>query len=265
MTGPGTSLSVAGLTFSVGSKTLVDHAAFSVPAGRIIALVGPNGAGKSTLLRMVSGALPAQRPELAEVSMGGENLLRLTRRERARRIALVEQQASTEFAVTVEQVVALGRTPHRGWWAPESDGDIVRAAMQQAGVAQWAGRLLGTLSGGEQQRVQLARALAQRPRLMLLDEPTNHLDVAAQLDMFALLRELADVDGLTILVALHDLSAAAAHCDEAVVLDAGRVVTAGPVDEALDPQVLEQIYGVRVDVLLHPRTQRPVIVFSRGT
>lgn len=258
-------LSVAGLTFSVGRKTLVDHAAFAVPAGRLIALVGPNGAGKSTLLRMVSGAVSAERPDLAEVTLDGENLLQLSRRERARRIALVEQQASTEFAVTVEQVVSLGRTPHRGWWAPDSDGDVVQAAMQQAGVAQWAGRLLGTLSGGEQQRVQLARALAQRPRLMLLDEPTNHLDVAAQLDMFALLRELADAEGMTILVALHDLSAAAAHCDEAVVLDAGRVVAAGPVAEALDPSVLEQIYGVRVNVLLHPRTRRPVIVFSRDS
>jgi iron complex transport system ATP-binding protein len=258
-------LDVAGLTYSVRERTLVDHAAFSVTSGSVIALVGPNGAGKSTLLRMIGGALPPDRPTLAEVTLDGTNLLQLPRRERARRVALVEQQARTEFAVTVEQVVGLGRIPHGGWWTAESGGDTVRAAMERAGVADWAARQFGTLSGGEQQRVQLARALAQQPRLLLLDEPTNHLDVAAQLDMFALLRDLAVGNGMTILVALHDLSAAAAHCDEAVVLESGSVAMVGPAETALAAQVLERIYGVRVDVLMHPRTQRPVIVFSRDS
>lgn len=258
-------LSVAGLTFRVGAKTLVDHATFTVPAGRVIALVGPNGAGKSTLLRLIGGALPAADPTVAEVTLGDRRLLALPRRERARAVALLEQHATTEFTVTVEQVVGLGRIPFGRWWSADADADrIVAQAMARTGVAQWADRPLGTLSGGEQQRVQLARALAQQPRLLLLDEPTNHLDIAAQLDLFALLRELAEVEGISVVVALHDISAAAAHCDEAVVMDRGRIVMVGEVEASLDPELLQRVYGVRVDVLLHPRTGRPVITFSRA-
>ena len=140
-------LSVAGLTFRVGAKTLVDHATFTVPAGRVIALVGPNGAGKSTLLRLIGGALPTADPTVAEVTLGDRRLLALPRRERARAVALLEQHATTEFTVTVEQVVGLGRIPFGRWWSADADADrIVAQAMARTGVEQWADRPLGTLS-----------------------------------------------------------------------------------------------------------------------
>lgn len=256
-------LIVTGLTYQVADKTLVDNAAFTVPTGSVTALIGPNGAGKTTLLHLMAGILPADPAGPPQVNLAGRNILGLPRRERARAVALLEQQATTEFVVTVAQTVALGRIPHANWWGSDSGStqQIVQA-MEQSGVAQWADRQLHTLSGGEQQRVHLARALAQQSPLLLLDEPINHLDIAAQLDLFQLLHRLA-ATGMTIVVALHDLAAAAAHCDHAVVMDAGQVRAAGVSSVVLTPEILEEIYGVRVDILQHPATGARVLAFSR--
>ena len=169
-----------------GSATLVDDAGFTAPAGALTALLGPNGAGKSTLLRAVAGI---ERPAAGTVEFEGEDLLALPRRERARRLALVEQEAGTELPLTVRSVVGLGRTPHEsvlGGRDPDAAAAI-EDAMQTAGVAGFATREFTSLSGGERQRVMLARVLAQQPRILLLDEPTNHLDVSAQLEVLDLL------------------------------------------------------------------------------
>lgn len=266
------SLRVQGLSRVIGQKILVRDASFEVPGGGLIALVGPNGAGKSTLLRLISSTsrsdpLPDGAASLRpRVVLGDVDLLDLRRRERARQVALVEQEARAEFDLTVRQVVELGRIPHQSAFGLD-DGDhgVVDEAMARTGVAVFAERQLGTLSGGEQQRVQLARALAQKPRLLLLDEPTNHLDVRAQLETLALLREIAEADGLTVVAALHDLNLAAGYCDQVVVLQAGLVRDVGSVERVLDPALIEQVYGVAADVVPHPRTGRPLIAFSVGS
>lgn len=261
-------LSVAGLSRVIGDNVLVHNAGFEVPSGQIVALVGPNGAGKSTLLRMVSAT---QRPDVvpdqvasACVELDGVDLLTIRRRERARRVALVEQEARAEFALSVRQVVELGRIPYQSVFGlSEDDGQVVDDVLDLTDTRKFVDREMATLSGGEQQRVQLARALAQQPDLLLLDEPTNHLDIKAQLDTLALLRDVVRAEGLTVVAALHDLNHAAAHCDQVVVLEGGSVRAVGPVETTLRPDLIEGVYGVEVDVLTHPRTGRPLIAFAK--
>ena len=239
----GTALDVAALTVAIGPVTILDGVDAAVPAGSVSAVVGPNGSGKSTLLRVLVGALPA---DTGAVLLSGRDLGRVTRRERAREMALVEQDAAADVSLDVLDVVLLGRTPHRPRWGADSaaDLDIARRAMDRSGAAALAGRDLATLSGGERQRVHLARALAQEPSLLLLDEPTNHLDVGAQLAVLGLARELA-ADGVTVLAALHDLNHALRYCDHVLVLDAGRVVAAGDPRAVLTEELVGRVYGVR--------------------
>lgn len=253
-------LTVRDMRVQIGSQTIVKGAAFSVPVGRVTALVGPNGAGKSTLLRAMAGVQPRVS---GAVEFGDRDLLAIGRRERAKVLALVEQDASSEFSLTVRQAVELGRTPHRSLWGADGPGDTdaVEQALKRSGTTEWAGRTLSTLSGGERQRVHLARALAQEPAVLMLDEPTNHLDIRAQLDTLHLLQELAAA-GMTVLAALHDLNLAAQYCDEVVVLAAGEVRANGPVAEVLTGSLIEETYGVLADVLPHPRNGRPLIAFS---
>ncbi|MEP6844038.1 MAG: ATP-binding cassette domain-containing protein [Pseudolysinimonas sp.] len=254
-------LEVGGVTVRVGATTLVDDAGFSAPPGAVTALLGPNGAGKSTLLRAIAGV---ERSASGTVRFEGDDLLALPRRERARRVAFVEQEATTELPLTVRAVVALGRTPHEATFGGR-DPDaarIIDEAIATAGVGEFAERELPSLSGGERQRVMLARALAQQPRLLLLDEPTNHLDVGAQLDVLAALQNLA-ASGTTVVAALHDLSSAAAHADAVVVLSHGRVVAAGRTAETLTPALLREVYGIEARWMTNPLTGRPLLAVAR--
>ena len=253
-------LSVDRVTWSIGGTLIVDGIDCTAPAGAVTGLIGPNGSGKSTLLRVLAAV---QSPDAGRVLHDGEDLLSLGRRRRARRVAFVEQEAATDLPLSVLDAVLLGRIPHRSLLAGDSQADVVVAheALARAGVPHLADRALGTLSGGERQRVHVARALAQETPLLLLDEPTNHLDIAAQLAVMTVLRKLA-ADGVTVLTALHDLNLAAGACDHVVLLDHGRVVAAGSIEQVLVPDVLEPVYGVRCEVLTHPRTGRPVLVFG---
>jgi iron complex transport system ATP-binding protein len=250
----------------IGGRLLLDGVDCTVPTGQVGGLLGPNGSGKSTLLRLIAGIRPAgaaRHPGTTLVRLNGSDLGAARRRDRAKRVALVEQDTAADVALTVRDAVTLGRTPHRSQWAGESDRDrsVVSGAMHAVDIASLADRSLDTLSGGERQRVHLARALAQEPELLLLDEPTNHLDIHAQLAALALVRTLADA-GTTALVALHDLNLAAAYCDHVVLLQNGRVAAAGPVDEVLLPSVIDPVYRVRTTVLRHPATGRPVLTFQ---
>ena len=255
-----TGLDASRVTISVGGSVLVDEVDCSVPHGSLTALVGPNGAGKSTLLRSLAAIV---RPDSGSVLFEDENLLGLSRRERARTAAIVEQDASTEVALTVRAVVELGRLPHQSLWRDDDAdaGAIVTAALDAVGMADFETRNFSTLSGGERQRIMLARALAQQPRLLVLDEPTNHLDIGAQLDVLGLLQRLAG-QGVTVLAALHDLGLAATYADHVIVLRAGRVVAAGPTASTLTPALIRDVYGVDANILTNPATGRPIIAFS---
>ena len=254
------SLSVTGLTVTIGEATLVNAASFDAPAGTVTALLGPNGAGKSTLLRALGGV---QRTSDGTVIFDDTDLLAMRRRDRARQVALVEQEASTELPVTARAVAALGRTPHEhllGGRDPSAD-DVVTHALQDAGALGFAERELPSLSGGERQRVLLARALAQEPTLLLLDEPMNHLDIAAQLDVLALLSRLA-ASGVTVVAAMHDLALAASYADHVVVLAHGKVVKFGPTADTLTPALIQDVYGVRAAWTTNPLTGKQLLAIA---
>jgi len=247
--------------WGTGGQIIVDGVSVSVASGSVTGLLGPNGAGKSSLLRLLAGVTS---PDAGVVLADGADVHRLPRRERARAMALLEQETHPSVPLTVRDVVLLGRIPHRAAFSLPRAGDdatdeaIALESLATVGLTGFERRDFATLSGGERQRVQVARALAQQPRLLLLDEPTNHLDVAAQLSLLSLVRGL----GLTTVAALHDLNLAASWCDHVVVLDAGRVVAHGEPREVLTPALIAQVYGVHAHVLEHPGTGRPLIAFD---
>ncbi len=206
------------------SDVLLQPTSFDLGAGRVLGIVGPNGAGKTTLLRLLYRFL---RPVTGAVAVDGDDIWALSAREVARRIAAVLQEQPSDFALTVGEIVALGRTPHRRGFAGGTgahDTEIIHAALDRLDLHGLADRHLGTLSGGERQRVMVARALAQQPRLLILDEPTNHLDIRHQLEVLELIRNLP----LTIVTSLHDLNLAAGVCDDVLLLQAGRTMGFGP-------------------------------------
>ncbi|MGL4340760.1 MAG: ABC transporter ATP-binding protein [Rhodoglobus sp.] len=243
-----------------GKTVLIDGVDCTLPAGQVSALVGPNGAGKSTLLRTLAAVHP---PTEGSVTFDGSELLGLPRRTRARTVAFVEQDATTETAMTVTAVVELGRLPHQGVWRDGTSDSraIVHAALATVGMSAFADREWISLSGGERQRVMLARALAQQSRLLVLDEPTNHLDIGAQLSTLGLLASLA-TEGITVLAALHDLGLAASYTEHVIVLHRGTVVAAGPTASTLTPALIRDVYGVEATVLHNPTTGRAVLGFS---
>ena len=254
-------LRLADLSAHLGGTPIVSDVDLVVQPGELVGLLGPNGSGKSTLLRTVYRAL---RPTAGAVWLNDHDVWRdLTVREAAQQIAAVVQEPGTDFTFSVAEMVLAGRIPHKGALRRDTNADAaaVWSALERVGMAQRAHRLMHTLSGGEKQRVLLARALAQQPRLLVLDEPTNHLDVAAQLNQLELLRELR----LTTLVALHDLNLAAGYCDRVYVLHAGRVAAAGPVSDVLTPDLLAQVFAVRAHRGTHPLTGAPHLYLAPMT
>ncbi len=237
-------------------RLIVDGITLTLRPGETVGLLGPNGSGKSTLLRLLAGILA---PSAGIVTLDGRALPRVGRRATARRIATVEQHAHTQTELTVREVVALGRIPHRRAWASASAADAraVDAALERSGLTGRAGQSWHTLSGGERQRTQIARALAQEPRELLLDEPTNHLDIQHQLDLLDLVVSLP----IATVIALHDLNLAAMYCDRLLVLREGHVVAEGTPGDVLTPSLIKRVYDVQAEVTHGPG--HPVIRFLR--
>ncbi|WP_329332354.1 ABC transporter ATP-binding protein [Streptomyces sp. NBC_00663] len=233
---------------------ILDGVRLAVDSGAFVGLVGPNGSGKSTLLRCVYRAL---RPTTGVVRLAGDDVHALPSRAAARSLAALPQESAAEFDFTVAEVVAMGRLPHRERTAA-SDAEICARAMARTGVAHLADRGFLSLSGGEKQRVLIARALAQQPRVLVLDEPTNHLDIAHQLEVLRLVRD----SGVTALAALHDLNLAAAHCDLLYVIADGRIVASGPPHDVLRPTLLAEVFGVRGHPVRHPETGVTQLLFD---
>ncbi|MFF4456957.1 ABC transporter ATP-binding protein [Streptomyces goshikiensis] len=252
-------LDVEEVSVVVRGRTLVDRVSLSVAAGEVVGLVGPNGAGKSTLLRTVYRAL---RPTSGRVLLNGEDVWRIRAGHLARRLAAVLQETAGDFELTVYDVVAMGRTPHKRAFAGDDadDRDIITGALTELNVAPLMHAPFDRLSGGEKQRVLIARALAQRAGTMVLDEPTNHLDLRHQLDALRLVRRL----GVTAVIALHDLNLAASFCDRICVMDGGRLVTSGTPQEVLTAGLLAEVYRVDADVAPHPRTGIPQVTLLPG-
>lgn len=223
-----------------GAPVLLHPTRFDLAPGRVLGVVGPNGAGKTSLLRLL---YRFHRPVSGHIAVDGADIWTRPAKAVARQVAAVLQEQPSDFALTVAEIVALGRTPHRRGFAGTTgarDREIINRALFRLNLMGLADRPLGTLSGGERQRVMVARALAQEPRLLILDEPTNHLDIRHQLEVLALIKDLP----LTIVTSLHDLNLAAGICDDVLLLDKGRPIGFGPPETVLTEAAVSATFGV---------------------
>ncbi|MDE2929839.1 MAG: ABC transporter ATP-binding protein [Chloroflexota bacterium] len=249
-------LHVEKVTWRVEEQAILRDVAVDVAAGELVGVLGPNGSGKSSLLRCIYRAL---KPDAGYIALDGDNVWDLDAKEAARRTATVLQETPGEFEFVVWEMVLMGRTPHKSMFARENaeDHDLVESALGQVGMLPFAERSFATLSGGEKQRVLIARALAQQARFLILDEPTNHLDVRYQLEILDLVRGLQ----VTTFTALHDLNLAATYCDRLYIMSEGEIVAAGTPEDVFQPALLRKVFGVEAEVQVHPRTGKLHIVF----
>jgi iron complex transport system ATP-binding protein len=244
---------VKGVTVTYGGFRALSGASLEVGGGEILSLVGPNGSGKTTLLRVIDGVL---RPRRGTVYLDGSSLRELPPREAARRMGMVPQRTPPAGMLTVFDFVLTGRRPHLGLLPSRRDEEKALEAMREVGVLHLAERTLEGLSGGELQRVSIARALAGEPEVLLLDEPTSNLDPRYQVEILELLRDLRS-KGLCLVMATHDLTHAYRISDKVVVLKRGRIFSAGSPEEVFRPEVLSRVYGVRLKVLPEHRIVAP--------
>ncbi len=252
-----TAVELSGVRVELGGEPVLEDLDLAVEGGRFVGLVGPNGAGKTTLLRTVNGRLS---PVAGRVRLAGEPVAGLSARQLGRRVATVPQETNLSFDFTVRQIVELGRHPHRPrFGGRDPDPGAVDRALRRTATDHLADRLVTAISGGERQRVLLARALAQTAPVLLLDEPTASLDVHHQVRTLGLVRDLVDESGRTVLAAIHDLDLAARFCDELVLLTEGRVRTAGPPAAVLTEEHLEASFGGPVAVGQNPATGTPTV------
>ncbi|MDI9929709.1 ABC transporter ATP-binding protein [Rhodococcus sp. IEGM 1354] len=242
-------LSVDQLTVRLSGRDIVSGVSLTAAAGQITGVIGPNGSGKSTLLRAVYRHL---KPAAGRIVVGDFDLWDISPAAHARVVASVPQERDSVNGITVREVVGLGRVPHQGSFRRESseDRDAIEQSLTEVGLSDKASRRFHSLSGGEKQRVLLARCFAQRAHVFVLDEPTNHLDVAHQVQLLTLLKDRRD----TCLMTLHDLGVAAAVCDELFVLSEGVIVASGPPRSVLTPELLRSVFGIRASVGTHPLT-----------
>lgn len=252
------SLETQNLTCAYNGFPVLEKLCLEAHPGQVLALIGPNGVGKSTLLRAMARLL---EPKQGKVLLAGRDLWSAAPRDIARQLALAPQASGSSWTATVAHAVALGRAPHRGWLLPltAQDHQATDRALEQTGLTPLRDRLVTKLSGGEQQRVVLARVLAQEPQVLLLDEPTSHLDLKYQSGILGLVHQLAHRDGLTVVVSLHDLNLAALYADRLALLGERRLLVVGPPSQVLTPERLTQVYGVPIVVTQHPLYGTPMV------
>lgn len=243
-------VAASGVSVLYEGRTAVDRVNLSVAAGEWVALIGPNGAGKTSLLRALAGTISYR----GAVTIDGVEAASLPRRSAARLVAMVPQQPVLPDGMTVLDYVLLGRTPHLGYLAAEGAADvaIARESMDRLDAADLAGRRLGELSGGEHQRVVLARALAQQSAVLLLDEPTAALDVGHGQQVLDLVDELRKERRMSVVAAVHDLTLAAQYADRLALMDGGRIVAEGSPREVLTEEAIARFSGARVSILTGP-------------
>jgi len=251
------------LSHSYGNQRVLDGVSLSVGEGEFYVIIGPNGSGKTTLLKAISGILKVRH---GSVSILGKPDQAYSRKELARAVALVEQLSPVDFPFTALEVVLMGRSPHLGILGLERDSDLRIAcqALEFTGVDHLANRKLDQLSGGEQQRVFIARAISQEPRIMLLDEPTASLDLAHQIRIMDLMEKLKSERGVTVVMVSHDVNLAAMYGDMLLLLKAGRIVSNGPPHEVLTFETLEQTYDCTLLVDRSPLGELPRVTLVPG-
>jgi iron complex transport system ATP-binding protein len=242
-----------------GNTTVLEGISFNVNKGEFIAIIGPNGSGKTTLLRTIAGLL---KPRKGRLSLNGIGLQNIKSKELAKSIAVVPQNINMNFAFTALEVVLMGRNPHLKRFQQEGkrDIEIARKAMELTKTLHLANRRIDQVSGGEKQRIIIARALAQEPKLLLLDEPTSNLDISYRIEIMELLKQLTQGDTpIAVVAAIHDLNLAAQYCSKLILLDHGRIVSSGCVEEVLTTENIKKVFHVSVVIGKHPISRLPYI------
>ncbi|WP_429844092.1 ABC transporter ATP-binding protein [Brevibacillus sp. FIR094] len=249
-------LLVENISVELEKKGILRNVSLEVRSGEFVGLIGPNGSGKSTLLKSIYRVL---KPRSGWISLDGDDVYKLTSRQNAQRMAAVRQESSIEFDFSVNEIVNMGRAPHKRLFQSDNAEDvrICEDALQRVGMHTYADRSFFSLSGGEKQRVLIARALVQQAQFLVLDEPTNHLDVRYQLQVMDLVKTL----GITVLSSLHDLNIAAMYCDRLYVIYEGEIVTSGTPEEVLTPTLIRDVFGVETEVTTHPITGKKHVYF----
>lgn len=234
-------LELSDLVVAYDDIPIIKSIGFSAGEGEVVGIIGPNGCGKSTLVKTIAGV---NVPESGTVQMDGIDLFSLPKAEMARRVGYVPQDFHQMSSITVLDTVTIGRRPHVSWALGPKDFAIIHRAMERMSILPLAGKRLDQISGGERQKVFIARALAQEPTLYLFDEPTSALDIRHQIAVFRLIRDLAHTQGATVLVVVHDLNFAQYFSDRIVLLEGGTVVAEGPPSGVMSRDRLRDVYGV---------------------
>lgn len=245
-------------TLSYGAARILKGISLETHTGEFVGIIGPNGSGKSTLLKCIYRVL---KPDGGCIWLGDQELHEMKIRNSARKVAVVAQHNYYNFESSVREVVMMGRAPHKKMLEKDGakDFEIVDQALKTVGMYEFADRNFSTLSGGEQQRVILARALAQQTPCLILDEPTNHLDITHQLQLMELVRGL----NVTVLSAIHDLNIAAMYCDRLYILKDGEIVGSGTPEELLTPETIRRVYQVESEIV-RDRNGKMHILFTEG-
>jgi iron complex transport system ATP-binding protein len=251
-------LATSNLSCGYRGRAVFAGVSVTVRPGELFVILGRNGAGKTTLLKALARLL---RPISGTVTLDGKDVWSCPRSHVARAVAYTAQVLAPDWPFTVREFVALGRAPHRGWWRPLTvvDARVIAGALDLLGLAASSDRPVTELSGGEWQRVRLARALAQEARVLLLDEPTAHLDPRFQLDLLSTVRGLVRDQHLAVVMTLHDLNLVGPWADRVALLADGGVLLDGPPDAVLTGPALATAYGIRLAVAPHPLTGAPVV------
>ena len=256
-------LNICNLSGGYGNIQVINDISFSVGKGEILGILGPNGSGKTTLMKMISGAI---RPSSGEVLLLGKQIHEYTSKELAKKIAVLPQHSDSSFTYSVREIVALGRYPHQKgllqFSTSKEDEEVITTSMKQTNVFQFKEKSYQTLSGGEKQRVLLARAVAQEPQILLLDEPTNHLDISYQMGLLDNLKEWSQLKGLTVIAILHDLNIASLYCDKILLLNNGETVGLNRPYQVLEEKRLKSTYRANLQRHNHPTFPRPLITFQ---
>lgn len=251
-------LKVKGISFAYNRRQILEEVSFEVKEGEILGILGPNGAGKTTLLRVISGTLV---PLKGEVLFGGVNIWEMSPKERAKRVAVLPQSEPPADYLTVKEMVMLGRVPYFSLLlgARKEDEERVEKALEMVGMEDFANRKMGQLSGGERQKVLIARALAQQPRLLILDEPIVHLDLSHQLEILFLLKKLQEEENLSIICVIHDVNLASYFSDKLLLMKDGRVFAYGEPAEVITQDNLKKVFDIHALVRGNPLSGRPYI------
>ncbi|WP_037469536.1 ABC transporter ATP-binding protein [Shewanella marina] len=249
-------LTVCSLSWKIDAKSILSEISFELPQSQMLAVIGPNGAGKSSLLRAIYRFIQANS---GQVMLFGEDVSKMSLRQLAKQVAVVQQENNDHFISTTFDLVAMGMLPHKSWFEGHTldDQQQVEQALTMVGLLDKANCMLSELSGGERQRALIARAIVQKPKLLILDEPTNHLDIRYQIQILTLIKKL----NLTVIVSIHDLNLASAICDQILLLNHGCVVAHGTPDDVITEATIADVFGVKCQIKPHPYHQRPMVQY----